>query len=181
MKKFFRSQLSVISYQKGFTILEILVVMSIVSVAGVIVAGILVSTLRGSSKVNTVSNVKQNGNYAIAQMSRIIRSASTINILPCGNPSTAVQSITVTQIDTSQTIFDCSGSTITSNGTSLLDTSNVKLVSSSCQLICSQQSSGDTPVVQIKFSLMQKNSSSQPDQSSTIPFQTSVILRNIQQ
>lgn len=181
MREVSSSQFIVYRLQKGFTLLEILVVMSIVSVAGIIVAGILVSTLRGSSKVNIVSSVKQNGDYAVAQMARIIRSASSVNILPCGNPSPAVQSITVTQIDTSQTIFDCSGSTITSNGTSLLDTSSVQLVPSTCQLICSQQSTADVPVIQIKFSLMQKNSSNQPDQASTIPFQTSVILRNIQQ
>ncbi|HSW96774.1 MAG TPA: type II secretion system protein [Candidatus Saccharimonadales bacterium] len=167
--------------QKGFTLLELLVVISIISVVGIVVGGILTSTLRGSSKVNTVSNVKQNGDYALAQMSRVIRSASNLDLLPCGNPSTAVQTLTATQLDNTQTVFDCSGTTITANGTSLLDTSVVQLVPSSCMLICTQQSSADIPVVQIKFSLMQKSSSTFSEQTANIPFQTSILLRNVQQ
>ncbi|HSW88355.1 MAG TPA: type II secretion system protein [Candidatus Saccharimonadales bacterium] len=167
--------------QRGFTLLELLVVISIISVVGLVVGGILTSTLRGSSKVTTVSNVKQNGDYALAQMSRVIRSASNLDVLPCGNPSASVQTLTATQLDNTQTIFDCSGTTITANGTSLIDSSVVQLVPSSCMLICSQQSSADTPVVQIKFSLMQKNTSTFAEQTATIPFQTSVLLRNVQQ
>lgn len=167
--------------QSGFTMLELLVVISVISVAGILISGVLVSTLRGSNKATTVDNLKQNGNYALLQMSRVIRSASNIDLLPCGNPSMAVQTMTVTQLDTTQTVFDCTGTTITSNGSSLLDTSVVQLVPSSCQIICSQQTSADIPVVQIKFSLMQSGSGNFADQASTIPFQTSIVLRNVQQ
>lgn len=167
--------------QTGFTMLELLVVISVISVAGVLVSGIIVSTLRGSNKATAVSNVKQNGDYALAQMSRVIRSATDIDLLPCGNPSAAKKTITVTQLDNSQTVFDCTGNTITANGTSLLDTSVVQLLPATCMIICSQQTSADIPVIQITFSLSQKSATTLSEQTSTIPFQTSVVLRNIQQ
>ncbi len=164
---------------KGFTIIEVLVTMSVIVVIGTIIGGILVTTLRGSTKATVVSNVKQNGDNAITEMSREIRSAAAINLMPCGNPSPVVQKITVTQIDNTQTTFDCSGNTIKANGTSLLDTSTTQLTS--CSIICSQKSSADVPIVQIQFNLQQSNSGAAEEQTATVPFQTSVVLRNIQQ
>ena len=166
--------------QNGFTLIELLVVMSILVIVGVIIAAILINTLRGSSKATILTDVKQNGNYALSQMVQNLRNATSINLTPCGNPSTAVQSITSTQVNNIQTTFDCSGSTITSNGTSLLDTTKVQLVPSSCSIVCSQQSATDYPVIQIQFSLAQKSTSTFVEQTASLSFQTSVVLRNTQ-
>lgn len=167
--------------ERGFTLIELLVTMGVIAVIGSIVFGILISALRGSTKTTVLSAVKQNGDDAISQMARTVRSATAVNLLPCGNPSVATQTITVTQLDTTQKTFDCSGSTINANGTSLLDTNMVKLVPASCSIICSQQSATDTPIVQIQFSLMENNAGNFVEQKATVAFQTSVGLRNIQQ
>jgi prepilin-type N-terminal cleavage/methylation domain-containing protein len=165
----------------GFTLIELLVTIGIIVVVGTIVTSILVSTLRGSTKATILAIVKQNGDAAISQFSRTVRSASTLNLVPCGNPSPATQTLTVTKIDNTQTTFDCTGSTINVNGNSLLDTNTVKLVPSSCSIICRQQTINDAPIIQIQFSLMQNSSGNFAEQAATIPFQTSVVLRNIQQ
>jgi len=164
--------------QPGFTLVELLITLGISVVVGTVITAILVSALRGSTKTTVISATKQNGDYVLSQMVRTIRNAQTLNNpFPCGNPSPPVKSITITQIDTTQVTFDCSGNTITSNGTSLLDTGSVSLVS--CSLVCSQQSPSDYPIIQISFSLQQKNTTSFAEQTETIPFQTSVIMRNI--
>ena len=166
---------------QGFTLIELLVVVSVVIIVGLILLSVIISTLRGTSKATVLSDVKQNGDYALSQMVRSIRSASSLDIAPCGNPSSSVQTITVTQIDTTKSIFDCSGTTITSNGVSLLDTNAVKLVPSTCSIVCSQQNAADTPVLQIQFSLQQNSTSSLQENTASIPFQTSVTMRNLQQ
>lgn len=166
---------------KGFTLVELLVTMGIIIVVGSIVASILLIALRVSTKATVLSDVKQNGAYALSQISQTIRSATSLAMLPCDNPSPAVQTIVVTQIDLTKTTFDCSTDTITANGISLLDTATVQLVPSSCSLVCSQQTASDIPLIQIKFSLMGKKSGNFVEQTATIPFQTSVFLRNLQQ
>jgi type II secretory pathway pseudopilin PulG len=181
-----RKKLLITNYElsiehEGFTLIELLVTVGVIVVVGMVITSILVSTLRGSTKATILAVVKQNGDSAISQFARTVRSATTLNLLPCGNPSPATQTLTVTQINNTQTTFDCSGTTITVNGNSLLDTNTVKLVPSSCSIICRQQTVNDTPIVQMQFSLMQNNSGSVVEQAATIPFQTSVVLRNIQQ
>lgn len=189
MKKRYKIEdLRLMNRNNGFTLIEVLISISIIIVVGVIVGSIIISTLRGSTKATVLSDVKQNGNYAITEMSRVIRSATNINnpVLPCGNPSSAAQTITVTQLDTSQVTFDCSsGNTITESqngGTpvALLNASTTKLVPNSCKIICSQQTAADIPSVQIQFSLTQSTTANFAEQSATVPFQTTILLRNIQ-
>src|SRR5579871_2786504 len=100
--------------ESGFTLIEVLVSISIIVVVGVIVASIVITTLRGSTKASVLSDVKQNGDYALSEMSRVIRGATSItNPIPPCNPSVTTNSMTVTQLDNSQVTFDCSGTTIT--------------------------------------------------------------------
>ncbi|HEX7041714.1 MAG TPA: hypothetical protein VF189_00550, partial [Patescibacteria group bacterium] len=68
--------------------------------------------------------------------------------------------------------------TISSNSASMLDTTAVTLTA--CSFTCSQQTSSDLPLIQINFSLKQQSTSTFAEQTiTTIPFQTSVVMRNI--
>lgn len=64
--------------QKGFTLVELLVVISIMVVLGVIFTNILIDTLRGKNKVNAVNQVKQNGQVVLDKLSNEIRDAEKI-------------------------------------------------------------------------------------------------------
>ncbi len=63
---------------KGFTLIEILVVMSIMAVLGLIFTNTLVQTLRNQNKVRVVNQVKQNGQVGLDRISNEIRQAERV-------------------------------------------------------------------------------------------------------
>ncbi|MDO8570484.1 MAG: type II secretion system protein [Candidatus Daviesbacteria bacterium] len=63
---------------KGFTLIEILVVIVLLGILGVILTNILSQVLRGQNKINTVNLVKQNGQVILDQLSHEIRSAEKV-------------------------------------------------------------------------------------------------------
>lgn len=58
---------------KGFTLVELLIVTSILGVLGLIIASTLTNVFRGQNKVNTISQIKQNGQTAMDQIERLVR------------------------------------------------------------------------------------------------------------
>lgn len=178
--------------QKGFTLVELLAVIFVLMAVGTIVGAILVSTLRGTNKTNTIAVVRQNGNFAIMQMVKMLRFAKTLNkTFVCGTLEVpvATDAVELTFFDDSKTTFSCNNSldtppnTITSNSASLLDTTSVSLVS--CSFTCSQASLSDLSIIGINFSLSAYaptgvNLLPEKTASATaIPFQTSVTMRNL--
>ncbi len=207
LKKTKRHRLNAILFSRGFTLIELLVVMTLLLAVGTIIGVILFSSLRGTSKTNTITAVRQNGNYAISQMVKTIRNANRFDgmstdginyITNCSVPTPPVPTptsppvvynfIKITSVDGFQTTFICpdtsfSPSTIAAkNGggvkVSLLDTTTVSLVS--CLLTCTQASLSDAPTIGITFALKeQSGSSSLPvEKTANVSFQTSVTLRN---
>ena len=194
MKKIYNSKLKIQNLQGGYTLIELLAVITIVVVVGTIVAGILISSLRGGSKSNVLDNVRQNGNYAVTQMSKMIIYAQSFNgvsrdgglsyttnctqVIP-SSPAptpTAYQYVKITSFDGGQTIFSCNSLTIASNGASMIDTSTVSLVL--CSFTCTQNNFGQAPTIGINLTLKQSTLSSFAEKQATIPFQTSVTIRN---
>lgn len=177
--------------QKGYTLIELLAVMTILVTVGFIITAILVSSLRGSSKATTVNEIRQNGNYAILQMGRMIGFsqaflgastngvAYTTNCIP--SPSPDFKYIKIKLFDDRETILSCNlttnPTTIASNGASFVNTSEVNVAS--CGFTCSQNSISEPPVIGIKFTLTQKSANALFEKRSTIPFETSVTTRNL--
>lgn len=169
--------------QKGFTLVEMLTVITLFVVIGTITMSILLTSFRTSSKTDIVTAIQNNGNYALTQMAKTLRNArGLVTPFPCTGGVTT-SAITVLTPDDQQVTYSCnygSPASIASNGASLLDTSIVALVS--CTFSCSQQSSSDLPTILINFSLQQQSTSSFAERiasASAVPFQTSVVLRNI--
>lgn len=63
---------------KGFTLVEIVVVMAIVAIVGVILVMIFANTLRGSSKAQILAVIKQNGQAVLGTMDNAIRNADNV-------------------------------------------------------------------------------------------------------
>lgn len=178
--------------ESGFTLIEMLAVIFVLSTIGVLVGAIITSSLRGTNKTNTITVVRQNGNFAITQMAKMVQNALRLDspypCIPPPSPTPApagYSSITITSFDGSQTEFKCdyplggSRITIASNRSNLLDTRSVSLVAGSCKFTCSQTSLSDPPIIGISFTLSQKSTTSFFEQSASIPFQTSVVMRNV--
>lgn len=159
--------------------------MVVFSIVGAIVGSILVTSLRTSNKVNSLTVLKQNGDYVITQTEKFLREARVLKSpFPCGLPSQPTQQSSIALVNSDGLEIDlvCTGNTIASNGASLLDTNAVVIPPNSCTFICSQQSSSDFPVLSLQFSLISKTSSSFSEQTasaSAVQFFTSVVMRNM--
>lgn len=169
--------------EKGFTLVELLISMIILITVGTIMVSILTSSLRAGNKSQVINDVRQNGNYAITQMSKMIAYAKVFNGLSTtgSNYVTTCDGlisytyIQITSFDNSVTSFSCGASAIYSNGSPLTNNS-VSLKANSCSFTCIKTASGP-PIIDIKFTL-QKGANSLIENQSSIPFETSVTLRN---
>lgn len=183
--------------QKGYTVIELLAVLVVMVSVGVIITSVLFTSLRGTGKSNIVNEVRQNGNYAISQMSRMIEfsqifggvstdgttyTANCVAIVPPSPTPTAppvqYSHIKVTSFDNREIVFSCSGNplTVASNGAALIDTNRVEVTS--CYFSCTQNSINDAPVIKINFTVSDRNATFVENQAN-IPFETSVSMKNL--
>jgi len=63
---------------KGFTLVEMLVVISILSVVGVLILTIFTNTLKGSNKSQIIGVIKQNGQSVLEQIDKTVRGADKV-------------------------------------------------------------------------------------------------------
>lgn len=195
--------------QHGFTLIEILVTMTVLLAVGSILISILISSLRGTNKVNSIDNVRRNGNYALEQMGKMIRYSQSFDgvsddpngvfTTKCTPPVVAVTPtptpsvyhyVKITGFDGGKTTLSCLSagdpggpkiaSTSAAGTVDFIDTisasSTVEI--DSCSITCTQSTVVSPPTVTIQFSLSNKTSSELLENQASVPFQTSVTVRN---
>lgn len=64
--------------KKGFTLVEMLVVLAVLSLVGVMVVTIFSRSLRGANKSQILSSIKQNGQTILENMDKTIRGADSL-------------------------------------------------------------------------------------------------------
>lgn len=185
-----------IKLQRGFTIVEILAVMIVFIVIGSIAAAVFFTSLRTVNKSNSLASLRENGNYALSQVVKMIRyaqkfegvSADGLTYIPECTASSGVQDVPVPYLkirgfDNQPTVLQCStgvNGNIASNSSSLLDPSVVKTVNA-CSFSCYQKNSGDHPTITVTLTISETSSASAPgiiERNTTLPLQTSVTFRN---
>ncbi len=178
--------------QQGFTIVEILAVIIVFIVIGSIAAAIFFTSLRVVNKSNSIASLRENGNYALSQMTKMIRyavvfegvSADGVTYSPACDVApvkdTAYPYLKIQSFDGQPTVFQCTtgdNGNIASNSASLLDTNIVKRVDA-CSFSCSQANKGDSPTILINLTLSEVGIPGITEKNTTIPFQTAVTFRN---
>ena len=195
------SKLKTQNSKLGFTMIELLAVAVVIIAVTSIISEILFSSLRGVSKTSVTDAVRQNGNSAIAKVSREIKFAktflgiddddiepyktdcSTYGIVPTPTPA-PYDFLKIKNLDNEEIKFYCADSLYQKIGTSpqvsLFDTSAVTMDQASCYFTCTQNVSTDPPTIGIHFTLSQKDAqSSFFEQKATLEFQTSATFRNL--
>jgi prepilin-type N-terminal cleavage/methylation domain-containing protein len=163
---------------KGFTLIEILAVVAILTVLGSIVVSVITITLRGTKKSDLLENARQNGDAALTQMVKGIRYASSLDNPNSCVPAKSVSSITVTSVTThTQTTYSCTASSLKANNVDLFNTSS--LVVSACSFTCAQTTLNNPPTITIQYTLSPASAGSFTETNFTLPFQSSVTMRNL--
>lgn len=173
----------------GFTLVELLAVIMVIAVIGAVVGAIIISTLIGTNKTNSLESVRSSGNFALLQVAKTIEfargfdgvSTDGVNYTQnCSTQSPPYGFIKVTSLQNETTVFSCgspSSPTISSNSASLVDTTAVSV--SSCFFTCTQDSIVVSPTIGINFTLSSKKPGSFVENKASIPFKTSVTMRNL--
>jgi len=190
--KFKRGFTTFSSHERGFTLIELLVALVVIVSFGSIVVNIITSAFRGTSKTDVINKVRENGNYAISEMTRLIKYAKsfdgasedgatnwTCEIVPA--IPVQYKAVKITSFDGTTTVFSCEANTINANGASLMDagpSGAVLLSPGTCFFTCSRKSIADSPQIGINFTLVSNNVSGIVEKQATIPFATSIKVRN---
>lgn len=175
--------------QNGFSLIELIVAMGIFAIAGTIVMSILFSSIRGASKTNLLTKVRQSGNYALEQIAKTIRTAqrydgmsNTSSFDPVCDEAVQYSRVQVKLFDENDpVIFQCSAGGIPqrvqgSSSQDLVNPDTVSGVVGSCYFKCS----GTDPVtIGINFSLTHQTATPQPLENQVrINYNTTVTMRN---
>jgi len=157
----------------GFTLIELLVTISILTIMVVVGSNMFFTILGNAAKTKVLQRVKQNGDYAISSMSRLIRNAQSLDL---GSSSTT--QVVLLSPDGYPTTFSCSDQKIASNGADLIDTTVVKVTNCNIFSVAPGETDFSPDVVVINFTLEQAEVTSRPEEKASLDFQTTVTLRN---
>ena len=134
--------------KKGVSLIEILIVVAIFAVLGLLISRVILTTLRGSNRSDSLVKVRDNLDYALSVMERQIRNAESVS--PCPNPDT-------TRVDFRDsngiaTYFACTNVGATgyvASGSARLTNDEVAITA--CSLICTAGTGGVPPAIDISL------------------------------
>ncbi len=170
--------------ESGFTLLEMVVTVSIVAIISVVLSQVFLATVRTNSKTEVLKDVKQNGDVVLESIIRTVQNATT---LTC----TSSKSITVENQDGTDTVFACEASgaitrlaRTTTAGTSYLTADNITMggadcTASSLTFSCSDVN-GYPAILTVSFDLAPGNIPAAAFEQTSSSFTTTVTMRNQQ-
>jgi len=167
--------------EQGFTLVEILVVIGLLGIIVAIGSNMFFTTLRSSSKSKILTTVKQNGDYALATIERLIRDSEKVITNSDGSLCVAgMNKIKTKRLNGDEIEFSCEGEGTTD---SLIASNSARLTSSdvkvdSCSFDCSSQGEFYPQVVMINFTLSQAAVTTRPEEQASLNFKATVTTRN---
>ena len=161
--------------RKGYTLIEMVVVAGIMGIIGVVSVGLFLSTMLGGGKSTALNDVRSNGDYAITQMERMIRSARYI---VSGTCETGMTSLRIKNPDGNTTEFSSIEGYIASNS-GILTSDDIFLATDGPLIFdCVSSDSKSPEVISIRFTL-QKGDPDFPNRDyARADFSTSVQIRS---
>lgn len=161
----------------GFTYIELLVVVVILGILMVGMSNLFFSVIRGGGKVDVGTEIKQNGQQALANMETLIRNSDSVS--SC-SPIPG-QSIVLTGKDGGTTTLLCD---LTNPATGYIASNSARLTSTKavvtdCTFTC-DTTVGKAPLVGIIFTVTQAGQPGGSYQQATAKFSTSVVVRKYQ-
>lgn len=174
--------------QKGFTLIEVVIMLAIVSAVVLILSQSFIASLRTNISGEIRQEVKQSGGFAIDTISRMILQARGIDEL-CPAEEALYSSLTLQSSPNEKTTIECkidSNNILRIASTSATSTvyltgSEVELNSDQCDnaLLFTCQSVGDGQKrVTVRFSLRQLNPNAGAYEKAPADFQTTITTRN---
>lgn len=173
--------------QTGFSLIELIVVVTIVGLFGVFLTDILAQVLRGENKVRILSQVKQNGQTILDKLTDELRQAesttctgNTIVIKGSGGYRRYQLTDGVIRWDVSNSDLNCTDTVSSSNILTNNDAiKGVKIINDGEYLLFERKN--DSIIIRFRIEAASGAGSAYESlvQQGGVPFSTSVQLRNI--
>lgn len=161
----------------GFTMVEILVVSSILLTVGVVIVQLFLATMKGGVKSVIMATIKENGDFAETVMVRMIQNATAVTI--CSTPG-STNLIKITNPDKNETTFQCTDGRIASISAVPLKTyylTSTGVTVSNCSVLFNCQLTENK--ININFTLTQnKPEGAKIEDAASMNFNTTVAVRN---
>lgn len=181
--------------QRAFTVAEVLVVIGVLTLMGVILTETFFRSIRGSSKAQVISNIKQNGQSALETMDKTIRNSeivvcvsstgSTLTLLQGGiytryrfNPPTGGSNPANGFISV-DSLTDCTSPLVANSYQTLTDTDSRAGVSVTAATFSRSKLAGFKDKVEVEFEVAEPvgTPTALGSQIDPVRFKTSVGLR----
>lgn len=159
---------------RGMSLLEVLVVITIFAVLGILVTESVILTLQGTKKSESIIRARENLDYSLSTIERQIRNANSVT--PCPNPDTKI----INYLDQNGTpsSFSCvntgSAGSYIASGSAHLTGDAVAVVD--CSFACTADSGVNPDLITIDLTV--KDASSSGIQSANVSASTEIYLRN---
>ncbi len=132
----------------GVSLIEIIIVVAIFSVLGVLVSRVILTTLRGSNRSESLVRVRENLDYALAVIERQIRNADGVS--PCPNPDSLRIDYKSSQgISTYFACMNIGSVGYIASGSARLTSDEINIFS--CSFVCSPASGKVPPSVSVNL------------------------------
>ena len=192
MRNFYK----ILKSSRGYTLIELLAVTIVLSVVGLVIGAIIISALRGTSKTSIISEIRQEGNNRLSELSKMVEFAQSFDgvsvdnidyVSDCtiedpDNP-THYNYLKVTDFNDAQLTLSCSIDPITSNlniasnGASLITSDSIEVTE--CFFTCTQNFLAEPPILGLYFDLTKTTGGGVSDQNYSVSFETNIVMRNI--
>ena len=167
-------------YNKGLSLVEILVVISVFAVIGILSTRSIFLTLRGAKKSDSLVRVRENVNFAMGVIERQIRNAQSLEILCDGIPSSSLSYVAQ---EGALTDFSCEDLGNLTDG--YIASGGARLTSpdidvTSCSFTCTQLDPNDPPNFPptIRVSITAEDTVSTSIEKGVVTAETEIISRN---
>lgn len=162
--------------QRGFTLVELLVVVAIFAGLGVLLVNSLFSILRSNTKSELIKEIRQNGSFALDVMTKKLTGGQS--------PVCGPDQVSFIDSEGEEVIFSCESDYIASESAGIKTalTSNqtgegkIRISLTDCFFVC--EPVGPSSKVTIGFTLSQAGSSSRQEELAQQSFSKVVLVRN---
>lgn len=157
--------------RQGFSLVEILIVITIFAVIGLLSARSISQTLKSAKKSDSLVRVRENVNYSLAVIERQLRNSENIT---CPNASTSL--LTYISLEGTTTSFSC----VTSGTDKYIASGSGRLTSNdisvtSCSFSCSKNT--NNPAI-VKVSVVAEDAVGTSTEKGSVTAQTEIVVRN---
>jgi prepilin-type N-terminal cleavage/methylation domain-containing protein len=158
-------------FKKGFSLVEILIVITIFAVIGLLSTRSISQTLKSAKKSDSLVRVRENVNYSLAVIERQLRNSENITC-----PNAAPSLLTYISLEGTTTSFSCvtlGADKYIASGSGRLTSNDISVTS--CSFTCTK--GVNNPAI-VKISVVAQDATGTAVEKGSVSAQTEIVVRN---